>query len=382
MQNRFLKLEGLRTASIIVIGIVVILAIGIPFKIVSDFHNYIYESQIIEFKTIILIGLLITSILGVSLVRQLENPLLKSFLYFVMGFASFWLVGALYYSVYVLSAPMNTNYEILSKSILTTTIFALINAVTILVALIDGKKNGILFGSMGIGVVIFYIVFMKMEFTNFMLLLLIILAVLWAMIPILWIKIFSDYIDYCVPLTIRIPRILKGALLTMLPYLIIGFFTNYLYFGNIEMKNISYSFLISEITTGISLFIFLIGLLYVLTNFILVISISSLFDLALNVFNLKKKIAIDGTIKYVQLRKMKNSISQLDLDPFEDIIKEMRFFRKEFVKGKINRFVAAQKIGAFRENVDIIYDKHKKGSKDMALQILKQIEKESEFAFK
>jgi len=386
LKNGVFKLDWIgnlhRAVPILVIGIAALLTIGIPFKIISNFNNYIPENPNFEYNRIIFIGLLMISILGVSLVRQLEDPLFKNFLYFVMGFASFWVVGALYYIVFVLSEPMNTNYEIFYQSILPTTVFALINGVAILVALIDGKKNGMLFGSMGMGVVIISIVFTKIQFTNFIFSLLILLSMLWASIPILWIKILANYIDYNVSLTKRITKILKSILLTMPLYFIIGFLTYYLYFENIEMNVFSVSFFTYKITTDISLFIFLIGLLYIVTNFILVVSIFSIFDLVLKVFNLKKKIAIDGSINYLRMVKNNKSITQVDFDPFEDIIKEIKLFRKEFGKGKINRFATTQKIGAFRENIDLIYAKHKKGSKDMALKLLRQIEKESEFAFK
>jgi hypothetical protein len=386
LKNGVFKLDWIgnlhRAVPILVIGIAALLDIGIPFKIISNFNNCIPENPNFEFNRIILIGLLMISMLGVSLVRQLEDPLFKNILYFVMGFSSFWVVGALYYIVFVLSEPMNTNYEIFYQSILPITVFAWMNGVAILVALIDGKKNGMLFGSMGMGVVIISIVFTKIQFTNFIFSLLILLSMLWASIPILWIKILANYIDYNVSLTKRITKILKSILLTMPLYFIIGFLTYYLYFENIEMNVFSVLFFTYKITTDISLFIFLIGLLYIVTNFILVVSIFSIFDIVLKVFNLKKKIAIDGSINYLRMVKNNNPITQVDFDPFEDIIKEIKLFRKEFGKGKINRFATTQKIGAFRENIDLIYAKHKKGSKDMALKLLRQIEKESEFAFK
>ena len=71
-----------------------------------------------------------------------------------------------------------------------------------------------------------------------------------------------------------------------------------------------------------------------------------------------------------------------EYDPFEDIIKEMKGFKKEFGKGKINRIMAAQKIGTLREQVDFLNSKYDIGSKAKASELLKQIERESEFAFK
>jgi len=83
LKNGVFKLDWIgnlnRAVPILVIGIAVILAIGIPFKIISNFNNYIPENPNFESNKIILIGLLMISILGVSLVSNWKTHCLRIF---------------------------------------------------------------------------------------------------------------------------------------------------------------------------------------------------------------------------------------------------------------------------------------------------------------
>ena len=148
------------------------------------------------------------------------------------------------------------------------------------------------------------------------------------------------------------------------------------------IESFSLTMFISNYKAQLSYLVLTIGYFYLLPNVILILSTFLIYDFSLYSFNLKKQISKDGTIVYLAKETKKESVSGNDYDPFEDIVKEMKEFKKDFSNNKINRLVSAQKIGTFKEQLDFLNSKYDIGSKEEAVNILKQIEKETEFTFK
>jgi len=281
--------------------------------------------------------------------------------------------------------PENTEYyKLFNTDFIPVILFAIANAITVLVALIDGRKNGMIFGSMGLGVIVFSITLSGLEFVGSKIDILLLLIILWAIIPVSWIRFLSSSInDTTLTLEKRFFSVLKGALITVPTYIIVGLLTYYILTGTATaLGSFSLTMFISNYKAQLSYLALTIGYFYILPNVILILSTFLIYDFSLYSFNLKKQIHKDGTIVYLAKETNKESVSGNDYDPFEDIIKEMKEFKKDFSKNKINRLVSAQKIGTFKEQLDFLNSKYDIGSKEEAVKILKQIEKETEFAFK
>lgn len=366
---------------VVIVGIASIMGIIIPKTIIST-------DPVSQYKTFLFVWLLIISGLGVTTVRHIKDTTLKSLLYLIMGFTTFWIVGASYHGSYLhlmMVQPENTEYyKLFNTDFIPVILFAIANAITVLVALTDGRRNGMIFGSMGLGVIIFSIASSGIQFVGSKIDILLLLIILWAIIPVSWIRFLSSSInDTTLTLEKRFLCVLKGALITVLTYVIIGLLTYYTLTGNdTSLESFSLSMFISNYKTQLSLLALSIGYFYILPNVILVLSIFLIYDFALYSFNLKKEIHEDGTIVYLAKEKKSESMASKDYDPYEDIIKEMKGFKKDFSKNKINRLVSTQKIGTFKEHLDFLNSKYDIGSKEEAVKILKQIEKETEFTFK
>jgi len=361
-----------------------ILGLVIPYMIISN-------NPVDPFKVILFIGLLLISASSVSLVRHIKDTTIKSLVYVIAGFATFWIIGATYHGSYLhllldAEAKMISPeyFKIFNTDFIPVTLFAIANAIAVLVALIDGKKNGVIFGSMGFGVILFSIAFEGLEFVNSRLDILLILFVLWAFIPSSWVRLLTPTInDMSLSIEKRFFRVLKVAILTVPIYIFIGLLVNFALTGNdTSLADFSIGVFIAENQSKLLYFSLTTGYFYILPNVILIVAIFNAYEFALHAFNLKKEIARDGTITYITTKKETAPEAKKEYDPFKDVIKDMKSFKKEFGKGKINRLVAAQKIGTYREQVDFLKSKYDIGSKEEAIKLLKLIERESEFAFK
>lgn len=360
------------------------LGLLIPYMIISN-------NPVTPFNVILFIGLLLISASSVSLVRHIKDTTVKSLMYVIAGFATFWIIGATYHGSY-LHLLLNAEakmispeyFKIFNTDFIPVTLFAIANAIAVLVALIDGKKNGAIFGSMGIGVIIFSVFFSGLSFVNSKADLLLLLIVLWALIPSFWVRSLASTIDnMSLSIEKRFFRVLKGAILTVPIYIVIGLLTYFALTGsNTTLETFSIGMFITEYKTQLLYFSLTTGYYYILPNVILIVAVFNAYEFALHAFNLKKEIARDGTITYITTKKETIPEAKKEYDPFKDVIKDMKSFKKEFGKGKINRLVAAQKIGTYREQVDFLKSKYDTGSKEEATELLKLIERESEFAFK
>ncbi|MCG7850419.1 MAG: hypothetical protein MIO93_14780, partial [ANME-2 cluster archaeon] len=342
-----------------------------------------------KYKTIVFIALLITSAFGVSNVRHIKDNTIKSVMYLLIGFTVFWIVGATYTGSYLhlmLDSEKNQFFMLFTSDFIPVSLFAIANTITVLVALVDGRKNGIIFGSMGIGAIMFPIALMGMKFVGSNIDKFLILAVLWAFIPTLWVRLLTPIINNPSLFSVekRLFKVLKSSIPIALIYITIGLLTCFVLMdSSIPYETFSISTFFEDYGNDLKLFALVSGYYFILPNVILITGIFPVYEFALLAFNVKREVARDGTFVYITEKKNEDKpAAKKEYDPFEDIIKEMKDFKKEFGKGKINRIMAAQKIGTLREQVDFLNSKYDIGSKAKAGELLKQIERESEFAFK
>ncbi len=365
----------------VVVGIVAFLGLVVPYIVIAS-------NPIASYKSIIFLALLIAAALSVSNVHIVKDNTIKSIIYLIIGFTVFWIIGAAYTGSYLhleLKFPENTPYfKIFNTDFVPITLFAVANTITVLVALVDGRKNAIIFGSMGLAVMFFPIVLLGLDFVNSKPDMFLILVVLWAFIPTAWVRLLTPIInDLSFSIEKRFIKVLKSSILISLIYILVGFLMYFVMTGSSITYDISLPLFIDEYKSQLMYFALTTGYFFVLPNLILIMAIFPVYEFALHAFNVKREVAHDGTFVYITEKKKEDKpAAKKEYDPFEDIIKEMKDFKKEFGKGKINRIMAAQKIGTLREQVDFLNSKYDIGSKAKAGELLKQIERESEFAFK
>ena len=365
----------------VVVGIVAFLGLVVPYIVIDS-------NPIASYKSILFLALLIAAALSVSNVRIIKDNTIKSIIYLIIGFTVFWIIGAAYTGSYLhlkLLQPENTQYfKLFNTDFVPITLFAIANTITVLVALIDGRKNAIIFGSMGLAAMVFPIVLLGLDFVNSKPDMFLILVVLWAFIPTAWVRLLTPIInDLSFSIEKRFIKVLKSSILISLIYILVGFLMYFVMTGSSITYDISLPLFFDEYKSQLMYFALTTGYFFVLPNLILIMAIFPVYEFALHAFNVKREVAHDGTFVYITEKKKEDKpAAKKEYDPFEDIIKEMKDFKKEFGKGKINRIMAAQKIGTLREQVDFLNSKYDIGSKAKAGELLKQIERESEFAFK
>ncbi len=371
----------------IVVLIVAFLGLVVPYVI-------IWGDPVAKYKIIVFVALLITSAFGVSNVRHVKDNTIKSVIYIFIGFTVFWIIGAAYTGSYLhlkILQPENTQFfKLFTSDFVPVSLFAIGNTITVLVALVDGRKNGIIFGSMGLGAIMFPIVLFGLEFVDSRPDMFLILAVLWAFMPTLWVRLLTPIINDPSSFSVekRLFKVFKSSIPIALIYIIVGLLMCFVLMGSsTTLGTFSLSMFFEDYGNELKLFALVSGYYFILPNVILITSIFTAYEFALHAFNVRREIAHDGTFVYLtEEKKVEKKVEQFgakkEYDPFEEIIKELKDFKKEFGKGKINRIVAAQKIGTLREQVNFLNSKYDIGSKAKAIELLKQIERESEFAFK
>lgn len=365
-----------------VVGIVAFLGLLVPYIIIAS-------NPVASFKSILFLALLIASALSVSNVRHVKDNTIKSIIYLIVGFTVFWIIGATYTGSYLhlkLLQPENTQYfKLFNTDFVPVILFAIANTITVLVALIDGRKNGIIFGSMGLAAILFPVVFLGLEFVDSRPDMFLVLIVLWAFIPTTWVRLLTPMInDLSFSLEKRFVKVLKSSILISFIYILTGLLMYFVMTGSsTTLDTFSLPLFIGEYKPQLIYFALTTGYFFVLPNVILIMAIFPVYEFALHAFNVRREVAHDGSFIYITEKKKddKPAVNK-EYDPFEDIIREMKDFKKEFGKGKINRIMAAQKIGTLREQVNFLNSKYDIGSKADAAELLKQIERESEFAFK
>jgi len=119
---------------------------------------------------------------------------------------------------------------------------------------------------------------------------------------------------------------------------------------------------------------------YLLSHIAFVMVVFFANNLVLNAFDIEKEIAETGDVIYHRAAKEDDEAEEEN--PYESVIKDMKTFQNEFRKRNPNKLVCVQKVGKFKNELDLLVSKYEYGTKDDAEKLLHQIEKNIEFAFK
>ncbi|MCL7410353.1 MAG: hypothetical protein M8350_00865 [Methanosarcinaceae archaeon] len=348
------------------------LAPGIVFLI--GIMNIILSSVFAQsgYNFAIFTGLMILTGVSVPFIRMLNVRSYKVIAYIFIGFAAYWVVGTAY------------NDPDMFGQFLPVVIFALANAIAILISIVDGRDSGYIYSSMGFTVVIYNILIQgNLDYVGGKPDMLLLVAVFWALIPMLWCYSLSEITSR---LTFNAKKRFFSTVVTgisVLPiYILLGLVIitsqGTRIFNIPSISSIGQFFSsnpqIIEILIGASWF-------YMLAHTIAVLIAFFSNELVLHAFKIKKAINDEDEIIYIVEKKLVEQKIETE-DPYKNIIKEMKTFKREFGAGKINRLVATQTLGKIRNEMDLLVAKYDHGSKESAEKLLMDIEKEIEFAFR
>lgn len=325
------------------------------------------------YNFVIFTGLMILTAASVPFIRMLKVRSYKVVGYIYVGFAAYWVVGTAY------SDP-----NVMFGEFLPVVIFALANAIAILISIVDGRESGYIYASMGFTVVIFNILATgDLSYVGGKPDMLLFAAVLWLLIPMMWCYSLSKITSR---LTFNAKKRFFSTIksgLTILPvYLLLGLVIitsqGARKFDIPSISSIGQFFSsnpeITEILIGASWF-------YMLAHTIAILIAFFSNELVLHSFKIKKEINDENEIIYSVEKKVVEQKIEAE-DPYKNIIKEMKMFKKDFGTGKVNRLAATQNIGKIRNEMELLIAKYHHGSKDSAEKLLHDIEKEIEFAFR
>lgn len=316
--------------------------------------------------------LLILIGMSVPLVRYFENRASKMVGYVLLGIATFWIVGGAY-------SELGSFGQFLP-----VLIFALAVGIAIEIALLDGVIYSYMFSAFGFSAVAFNVLFYRgLEYVGDKPDMLLLIAVLWALVPMLWCYFLSKAVKN---LRFNAKKVIAAtvmsAISTIPVYILLGASVllsqpSNAGFGIPSMARIG------ELADSSDLIINLLGAswYYVLAHMVVIVGVFFINSAVLHAFNIDKEFNEDGDIIYTKITKV-DMASLEDVDPYRQIVKEMKDYSKEFSKGKVNRISATQNLGKFRSKMDILTSKYERGSMNEAVELLKHLEHEAEFMFR
>lgn len=329
----------------------------------------VYVPMITDDPLFLLGLLLITAILS-PMPRLIDAHAARVFTYIVMGFAVFVLVGRVFDETSAFTG---------AEGLGPIGLLAVANALVVLITITDGYNHGYLFAGMGFAAAMFNILHTgELTFIGGRLDVFLVICALWFLIPSLWGYSMAPAVNPTLDMRRHVIMTLFTALKSLPVFLLLSVIMILISwdipFGRymIDAANAN--------QTSIINFVLINSWYYLLTHVIVIAAAFQAYNVVLYAGNVKKEIGKDGKIIYG--RRAPQSLKIERKDPYEDLIKEMQAFSRDFKTGKMNRLNATQRIGELRSKFDMLVSQHQKGSRDKARQVLQQIERDFEFAFK
>lgn len=344
--------------------------------LVDIFVSYIQAKFPLLVRFGLFVGLLGITALSVPFIQSFKDRVPKVVSYLFIGFATFWIVGIAAYS--------SKDELVRFGEFLPVIVLAMANGIVITIALVEGYKYGYIFSGMGFSVTIYNLVTTRsLDFVGGKPDMLLLISVLWVLVPLLWCYFLADTTQQReFKAKNRLFTTIKGVFLTLPVY--IALTVAVLVSQGYESFNIPSSASISNFfAQNPNLHILIAGIswFYFLSHIVVIMGVFLANELILHALDMKREISESGDIIYLK-KKPKAPILQINADPYKDIIKEMKIFQREFQKGKYNRLTSIQKIGKIKNELDLLTSKYDSGSKEQAIKLMQQIEREVDFAFK
>ncbi len=360
------RIEGNRTSTTTTIALLCAVLIGITNIYVSS----IYQGTT-GFATIFVLMLL--TALAVPVIYLLPSHAIKFATYIFLGFSTYWAVGA--------ATNLAQTGDIFdSFQFLPVTIFAMANAIVVLIAIVDSPRYGYGFSGMGFAI----IAYNTMETRNLDYVggkpdILLLALALSSLIPLLWCYLLAGTArNLKFSATKRFSATVTTGILTLSIFIMLVAVIAISQLPIIDELNKVYVFL--SMTRGDLL---RLSWYYLLANTVFVMVAFFANRLVLNAFDIEKEITRAGEVIYRRpVAEAKEEVNEEEKNPYRPLIHEMKGFQSDFKKGKLNRLTCVQALGKFRNELELLVSKYEYGSKDDAEEILQQIEVNVEFTFR
>ncbi len=329
---------------------------------------------------VVMFLLMLITALAVPVVQLIPKHSVKFVAYIFLGFSAYWTVGAATDLAYTTDIFESFKYISGSFGFLPIAIFAMANAIIVLIAIVDSPRYGYGFAWMGFALVVYNIAqTSNLDFVGGRPDMLLLVLVLSSLIPSLWCYLIAGAArNLKFSALNRFYTTVKAGFLTLAVFILLVTIITISQHQNID--NFSK---IGEFFSVSSGDILKLCWYYLLSHVAFVMVVFFANNLILNAFDIEKEITETGDVVYH--RAATEGYEEDDAEeknPYESIIKEMKAFQDEFRKENPNKLVCVQKIGKFKNELDLLVSKYEYGTKDDAEKLLRQIEKNIEFAFK
>lgn len=321
----------------------------------------------------VLFVLMVLTGLAVPAIYMIPGRAVKFAAYIFLGFSAYWAVGAAMNLVH--TGELFDSFQFLPM-----VIFAMANAVVILIAIVDSPRYGYGFAGMGLAVMIYNVTrTWNLDYVGGKPDMLLLTFVLCSLIPLLWCYLLAGTVrSLRFSAANRFYATLKAGILTLSVFIILA--------ATIAISQLSLIDELSEVGEFLSITsgdLLILCWYYLLSHVVFVMVVFFANHLVLNAFDIEKTITEDGEVIYRRLAAEDDEETEEGLEnPYNSIVKEMKNFQSEFKKGKLNRLACVQEVGKFRNELDLLVSKYDYGSRDDAEEMLHQIEKNVEFSFK
>ncbi len=302
---------------------------------------------------IMLFGIAIT----IPFVRQLPHNLLKTLSYLILGVSAYTLVGLAYRGSYTTDHP-----EYMFIEFFPVLIFAIANAIAILITTEDKDTRGYTFAGMGCTVLFSSGLFgMGKQYGT----LLLVMFVLWSGIPLILCRIFSKQIFPTTTIFRRIGRSVFGLLATFPIYLIIVLLSVFFIINQLsvspETASLSIDFSgIMESLQGSNLVILGVLWYYFLPHLIFIPGAYMAYQLIFyDALGYEKHIErkTKEIIYTPPEKKSKKEKMEEEVDPYQGLFDELKNQTTAF-KNITNRVGAYQLMQRFKNEYDTLHAKH------------------------
>ncbi|MCW7076158.1 MAG: hypothetical protein OCU18_02550 [Candidatus Syntrophoarchaeum sp.] len=304
----------------------------------------------LQVKGSVTLALLFAIIVITAFIRRIDDDLIKIVSYIIMGFSAYSLVGMAYVSLY---DPDEAG--MIFAQLVPTLLFALVNAVAILITTEDKDIHGYTFA--GCGVAVMFVMIVNDLYSLKVQGVLLLMVALWALIPLLWCYLFSEMYRPEIKVTERVARVIGGAIITSPLYIIIAGVTFIAAYGAApDLPTIL------EATKSNIFGLGSIILNYALSHLVMVTGSYMLLGLVMYALGYEKKIAIIKKKKEIvytreERRKEENERNKAEeADPYNQLLTEMKKSRIE-LKGQ-DRIKAYQVLQRFSNEYQILHARY------------------------
>jgi len=326
---------------------------------------------------VVMFLLMLITALAVPVVQLIPKNAVKFAAYIFLGFSAYWAVGAATRLAYATDLFESFTYISGSFGFLPIAIFAMANAIVVLIAIVDSPRYGYGFAWMGFAFVVYNIAkTSNLDFVGGRPDMLLLVLVLSSLVPSLWCyRIAGAARNLKFSALNRFYATLKAGFLTLIIFILLVTIVTISQHQNID----SFSE-VGEFFTVAGGDILKLCWYYLLAHVAFVMVVFFANNLVLNAFDIEKEITKAGDVVYHRAATEYHEVKEEN--PYKPLIKEMKMFQDEFRKEKLNKLVCVQKLSKFKNELDLLVSKYEYGTKDDAEKLLHQIEKNIEFAFK